>query len=316
MLTYRKKPRLRVRRFDAPEPPFFAATLIEPYAAAPTGGLVFDWGDLTARAGSAGEASVGADPRLPPFRPPVVIDGSPSVEKIFHAAAAHSGTVIRSLESSAADNDVLLFWPPDLRLLRTAKFRCLVIPVIYPATTDLELLRDVVEAARDAESVAAVAIELDPTGKRAVAESLSLSDDDERYEILFHENLETISIATERHIAAVAAEAGHGDHLPFGDERSNWNAASQLALAGARLVKMHEVELGLTLIRSARVVSQTEKPLALIAASASLSIIDALDGISAVALSEWLDTGDAELFRDVHSQWRLRRDYIPEEGDD
>jgi hypothetical protein len=331
MLTYRKKQRLRTRRFDAPEPPFFARELILPYSGAPVGGLVFDWRELTARAALPGEASVstaapGERPPLPPplqgethgcDEQPAFVDGTPWAETVFGAAAAfaHRARVLRSVESLGEENDVVVFWPPDPTALEGRKMKGLLVPVIFPATTDLDTLRRAVEAVASAEFVAAVPVEPDAVAKRRIAEMVALSDEDERYEVLFHDNVDPLVTATERHIAALAAEAGLADHLSPGD-RSNWSAAARLALAGSRLVRMDDVELGLTLLRSARAVANTDKHLARVAQAASLSIIEGLDEVSAEALSEWLESGGAALFEEIDSRWRLRRDYAPagEEG--
>jgi hypothetical protein len=323
MISYRRKPRIRVHRFAVPELPFRCAALVSPYGGAPAAGLVFDWAELTVSARAQGEASVAdaAIRHLPdPMPSPAAIDGTPFAETVFACAGAISTELgaagievvhVRSLEghlpAPSSALEVVVFWPPRIDLLRALPphpRRGVLVPVIYPATTDLELLAEMADSP-GISFLAAAAIEPDATAKR------TLASDDESYEALFHSDLHSVVVATERHIAALARERGLADAVPVSGT-SNWAAAAALALAGERLVRMDDdVELGWTVIRSARAVADTDKPLDLISRAASVSIIGDLDEVSAEALTEWLETGDAEFLRDVNQRWRLRRDYMP-----
>src|SRR5207245_465099 len=120
-----------------------------------------------------------------------------------------------------------------------------------------------------------------------------------------------ISIATERHIAALADEINVADFIvpPRWEERSNWNAGILLMLAATRMIAMkHDVELASRIARSARVVAQLDKPIERIAAAASLSIIEALDEVSVDVLTDWLESGRSAFVDHIDKQWRLRRD--------
>jgi hypothetical protein len=215
----------------------------------------------------------------------------------------------------------IAIWPVDFprlqELFANARDRRLhwgvVIPVIFPATTHLGTLRDLADLAREhgAMFLASLPLELDPTARKAIAETLSPTDDRESYEMLFHADLEPIHIATERHIAALAADIGIADFIqpPRWHERSNWNAAILLTLAATRMIGMkREVEIASRIARSARAVAQLDKPLERIASAASLSIVESLDDISVDILTEWLETGRSTFVDHINKQWRLRRD--------
>ena len=218
---------------------------------------------------------------------------------------------------SACDRAVIVItaWPIDLVALeqmfdhaRARRLRWgIAVPVIFPATTNLATLSDLAQLAHDsgATFLAALPIDLDPTARKAIAA------DREDYELLFHGDIEPLQVATERHIAALAAEIGVADFIvpPRWDERSNWNAAILLTLAATRMIGMkRDVEIATRIARSARAVAQLEKPLERIAAAASLSIVESLDEISVDVLTDWLENGRSAFVEHINKQWRLRRD--------
>jgi hypothetical protein len=216
---------------------------------------------------------------------------------------------------------VISAWPLDLlqlqELFQEARERRLrwgvAVPVIFPATTNLGSLAEIAEAAHESGAMflAALPMELDATARKAIADSLSAAGDRESYEMLFHADLEPIQVATERHIAALAAEIGVADFIlpPRWQEKSNWNAAVILTLAATRMIAMkRDVESASRIARSARIVAQLEKPLERIAAAASLSIIESLDDISVDVLTDWLESGRSAFVDHINKQWRLRRD--------
>src|SRR6185436_6015773 len=96
---------------------------------------------------------------------------------------------------------------------------------------------------------------------------------------------------------------------PRWEERSNWNAAVLLTLLASRMIALElDLDLAGVIARSARVVADLDKPLARIAESASLSIIEALDAASTDVLTEWLAGDDEPSFvQYVNEQWRLSR---------
>lgn len=296
MILYRKTPQLKVRRAAAPSPPWWAATTIAPYGSRRATPLAIDYLDLRATAAEKLEVTVCDRIELPSrIDPPVVVDATGNAEEVF----ARGAELARMI--------------PDAMLLTSSEIPYAIragdgfaIPVMYPLTTNLETLNEIVAKAKGASFLASFSVELDATAKQILA------TDDETYETLFHGNVEAIHIATERHIAALAAEHGMADFvLPRNwNERSNWNAAVALTLAASRMIAMeHELELAGTLARSARIVAELDKPLARIAEAASLSIVEALDEVSVDVLTEWLASGSAAFLQRIDAMWRLRRDH-------
>lgn len=304
MILYRKTPQLRIRRAAAPEPPYWAATTIAPYGSRRAMPLAIDYLDLRATAADKLEVTVCEQIELPPrIEPPVLIDATGSAETVF----------ARGAELAALIPDAMLLTSGEIpntvhvgRVLQPALG--FAIPVMYPLTTNLETLNDIALKAKElgATFLASFTIELDATAKQVLA------TDDETYEILFHSDLDPIHTATERHIAAIAAEHGMADFIipPHWNERSNWNAAIALTLAASRMIAMeHDLELAGTLARSARIVAELDKPIARIAAAASLAIVEALDDVSVDILTEWLESGSAAFLQRIDAMWRLRRDH-------
>jgi hypothetical protein len=182
------------------------------------------------------------------------------------------------------------------------------VPVLHPATTKLDDLERVADLARDhgASFLTAISVDADPTAKQTIAAA-----DEEAYALLFHGGADALHVATERHIAALAAERGMSDFAapPHWERKSNWNAAVLLTLIAGRMIAMErDVELAGTIARSARVVAELDKPIERIAAAASLSIVPSLDEASIDILGEWLDSGHATFADRINREWRLRRD--------
>jgi hypothetical protein len=233
------------------------------------------------------------------------------------ATAIHLVSTRGVLPQAACERAVLAIatWPVDLprlqELFREAQARRLcwgaAVPVIFPATTNLDTLRYLADAAHEfgALFLAALPIELDPTARKVIA------GDREDYEMLFHSDIEPLHVATERHVAALAADIGIADFIvpPRWPEKSNWNAAVLLTLVATRMIAMKtDVEIASRIARSARAIAQLEKPLERIATAASLSIIESLDDISADVLTDWLESGRSAFVDHINKQWRLRRD--------
>lgn len=342
MIVYRKAPPLRIQRAASPAPPFWAATTIAPYSPRRASPLSIDYLELRAAASEKIEVAVCNDVRDELERAlvrreidePVLIEASEFAEAIFRrgddalrfcgeqqAAALHLISTRGALPSSANRDTVIAIsaWPLEIDRLR-ALFAAaaaqrltwgVAIPVIFPVTTDIASLDALCDLTQQygARFFAAVSIDADATARKALAESVIT--DDESYDVLFHADLEPISIATERHIAALADSIGIADFIvpPRWEKRSNWNGAVLLTLVAARMIAMkHETETGTRLARSARAVAMLDKPIERIAAAASLSIVDALDDISVDVLTEWIETGRSSFAEHVAKQWRLRRD--------
>ena len=335
MILYRKAQQLRIQRSPIPEPPSWAATTIAPYGAKRAAPIAIDYLELRASFSERMEVAVCEDvrdelERSPRISEPVLIEASEFAEVVFRrgeealrfccdsgATAIHLVSTRGALPEAACERATVVIsaWPIDFsalqELFRDARERRMrwgvAVPVIFPTTTNLGTLRDIADAAHEngAMFLAALPIELDAPARKAIAA------DREDYEMLFHGDLEPIHVATERHIAALAAEIGAADFIlpPRSDERSNWNAAILLTLAASRMIAMkRDVEIASRIARSARVVAQLEKPLERIASAASLSIVESLDEISVDVLSDWLDSGRAAFIDHINKQWRLRRD--------
>lgn len=345
MIVYKKTRTLRTLRADAPEAPFWAGTTVAPYSARRGEQVSVDF--LTLKASYAERLEVGvcdgvrgeleAALRKHPPHDPVLIDASGFAEVVFErggealkvcaeneAAAIFLASTRGSFPAQMTSPHSLAIaaWPLDFAPLDQLFTRAaasgvswgVVVPVIFPVTTNLAALNELADAAtsRGATFFAAVPVEVDPTAKQAMARSLTLDEDDETYASLFHSDLETIHIATERHIAALAHECGMADFVvpPHFDQRSNWNAAILLSLTASRMLAMkRDVELAWSISRAGRAVATLEKPLTLIAASASLAIIPSLDETAIDILAEWLETGASWFTDRIAKEWRLRRDH-------
>jgi hypothetical protein len=337
VILYRKAAPLRVRRSAAPEPPFWCASAVAPYSAKRATPIAIDY--LALRATGVAdklEVTVCEDvqdelERTRILIEPILIDAAENTEVVFRrgeqllelgaGASVYLTSTRGALPTRAYDDAVTVIaaWPLELarleQLFAEARERGLrwgvAVPVLYPVTTELAALSALADSAKGAAFFAALSIEVEPTAKQALAQSLNLDAEDDRYAMLFHSALEPLHLATERHIAALAEERGMTDFIvpPRWDERSNWNAAVLLTLAASRMIAMElDLDLAGTIARSARVIAELDKPLVRIAESANLSIIGGLDATSAEALTSWI-AGESPAFLDfVNEQWRMHRD--------
>jgi hypothetical protein len=347
LILYRKSPSLRMNRVPSPQPPFWAATVIAPYGPRRGSPVSIDFLNLEASYSERLEVSVCEHPadELSRWRerhalvPPVLIEASEFAEVIFRRgeeamrAASGEGIGITHLISANGEIPVSMpagtllavsMWPLDFqrieRLVRAAARSGAVwgavVPVIHPVTTTLGALDDLLSIVLSggARFLAAVGVDVDPTARQAIARTLNAGDSDESYASLFHGDLETIHVATERHIAALAAGQGLADSVPVpGNSKSNWSAAAFLMRAASRMLAMkRDTELAWTIVRSASAVAQLDKPIARVAEAASLAIVESLDPISVEALTEFLESGTSPFTEGIDREWRLRRDYLPE----
>lgn len=341
MILYRKAAPLRIRRTSAPEAPFWAATTIAPYGTRRAAPIAIDYTALRASASDKLEVGVCDDvrdelERARSFADPVLIDAAESAETVFRRgeqvlafceedrrAAMHLVSTRGALPQRAYENAMVVIaaWPlevPQLaELFGDASARGLkwgvAVPVLFPLSTELAPLAELADRAKDcgAAFFASIAIDVEPTAKQALAQSMNLEVEDDRYAMLFHAALEPVHIATERHIAALAHERGLPDFIvpPRWEDRSNWNAATLLMKIASRMIAMElDLDLAGTIARSARTIAELDKPVSRVAESANLSIIGGLDEVSATALTEWLQSGTASFGEYVDEQWRMRRD--------
>ena len=333
MILYRKAAPLRIRRVVAPEPPFWCATVVAPYGAKRGAPIAIDYLTSRATGNDRAEVTVCENVRSELERAridaPVLIDATEAAEVVFRRGeealvycdeerldalylTSTRGALPRSGDVAIAA------WPLELaklgELFEQARELAwgVVVPVIYPITTDLGALSALADLAREhgASFFAAMPVEVDATAKQAIANELQLDGSDERYAMLFHADTAPIHLATERHIAALAAGHGMRDFVtpPRWEERSNWNAAALLTLTATRMIAMElDLDLAGLIARSARAVAELDKPIARVAEAANLSIIEALDETSAELLREWLDGTEPSFAEYVNEQWRLSR---------
>lgn len=331
MILYKKQAPLRIKRAPAPQPPFWCATSIAPYGPRRAEPVAVDYVALRASSADRLEVTVCDDvtdelERMRAIDGPVLIDAAEQAEAVFrrgeealeycegHGRGALFLTSTRGVLPRHPANVVIAAWPLELNRLEelfSGDFG-VAVPIIYPVTTDLEALEELAGLARrrGARFFAGINVEVEATAKQAIAQSMDLAHDDDRYAMLFHAEVEPIHLATERHIAALAHEHGLPDFVlpPRWDERSNWNASVLLNLTASRMLAMElDLDLAGTIARSARLLAELDKPIVRIAEAASVSIIGGIDETSAEMLTEWIETGSASFAEYVNDQWRLRR---------
>lgn len=338
MILYRKASPLRIRRALTPEPPFWAATTLAPYGPRRTTPIAIDYQALRASGAERVEVTV-ADhvrdelERARNISAPVFIEAAESCEIVFRRGEEallwcedeqRTAIFLTSTRGSVPTREyenatiVIAAWPIEVALLADrfeaarANTWGVAVPIIYPHTTDVAMLEALADVARDAGAsfFAALAIDVEPTARQSIAQAMNLGSDDDRYALLFHAPLEPLHLATERHVAALAAERGMADFVlpPRWEERTNWNAAVLLTLTASRMIAMElDLDLAGQIARSARVIAELDKSLARIAETARLSIIGGLDTTSTEILEEWM-RGDQPAFATfVNEQWRLKR---------
>jgi hypothetical protein len=318
VILYRKAAPLRIRRAAAPEPPFWCATTVAPYSTKRSTPVSIDYLASRATAADRIEVTVTENVRAELARArieaPVLIDATGAAEIVFrrgeevlaYCDEERLDALLLTSTSGAAVQSVIA---------THGKTWGVVIPVIYPITTDLAALDALAESAHTngASFFAAMPVDVDATAKQAIANELQLAGNDDRYAMLFHADAAPIHLATERHIAALAASHGMRDFAapPRWEERSNWNAAVLLTLTASRMIAMElDLDLAGLIARSARAVAELDKPLVRVAEAASLSIVEALDEVSRDILQEWLEGGEPSFVEYVNEQWRLSRTVI------
>jgi hypothetical protein len=270
------------------------------------------------------------------LRDPVLVESSGAAERVFRrgeevlafcASQNLAATQLVSADGALPTKQygsglvAIAAWPLSLsrldRLFAEAEERSLrwgvAVPVLYPVTTDLDALERLADAAaaHSAEFLAAIPIDSDPTARQALAAELNLATDDDSYAMLFHSDVTPIQLATERHLAALAAERNLADFVvpPRWDDRSNWNAATLLTLTATRMLAMElDLDLAGALARDGRTIAALEKPVRRIAEAASLAIVESLDETSVEVLTEWVAGGESSFTAWVNEQWRVRRD--------
>ena len=333
MILYKKQAPLRIKRVPAPQPPFWGATSVSPYGARRAEPVAIDYIALRASSTDKLEVTVTENAkdeleRAKFLESPVLIDAAEAAEAVFRRGeevlefceanqrAALYLTSTRGVLPRRETDVVIAAWPLELprleELFASATRFGVAVPIVFPITTDLDALEALADLAKkyNAAFLAGVSVEVEATAKQSIAQSMDLAHDDDRYAVLFHAEVEPVHLATERHIAALAHERGLADFIlpPRWNERSNWNASVLLNLIASRMFAMElDLDLAGSIARSARVLAELDKPVARVAAAASVSIIGGLDETSAGILTEWIGGGEPSFAEFVNEQWRLAR---------
>lgn len=334
MILYKKQAPLRIKRAPAPQPPFWCATSIAPYSARRAVPVAIDYLALRATGNDRLEVAVCDNARdelerMKLIDGPVLIDAAEQTEAVFRRGeevlefcdANDRGALhlisTRGVLPRRDANLVIAAWPLELDRLEVLFANGMrwgvAVPILFPVTTELPALESLADLAKryGASFFTGIGIEVEATARQVIAQEMDLADDDDRYAMLFHAEIEPIHLATERHIAALAAEREMADFIlpPNWDQRSNWNASVLLNLTASRMFAMElDLDLAGAIARSARVLAELDKPIARVAEAASVSIIGGLDETSAEMLTEWLAGRTASFAESVNAQWRMRRD--------
>ena len=333
MILYKKQAPLRIKRVPAPQPPFWCATAIAPYGPRRAEPVAIDYLALRASGADRLEVTVCDDAkdeleRARTIDGPVLVDAAETAEAVFRRGeevlefceanrlAPLYLTSTRGVLPRKPAEVVVAAWPLDFKRLEQLFANDgtwgVAVPIVFPVTTDLAALEALADLAKKygAAYLAGINIEVEPTAKQAMAQAMDLTFEDDRYAMLFHGDVEPLHLATERHIAALAAERGMADFIlpPRWTERSNWNASVLLNLTASRMFAMElDLDLAGSIARSARVLAELDKPVARIAEAASVSIIGGVDETSAGMVTEWIGGGAVAFAEYVDEQWRLRR---------
>lgn len=338
MILYRKQAPLRIKRAPAPQPPFWCATAVAPYGPRRAEPVAIDYMALRASGADRLEVAVCEDAKDELERTrlidgPVLVDAAETAEAVFRRGeevlefcetnqlSSLYLTSTRGVLPRKPADIVIAAWPLELKRLEElfANNRTwgVAVPIVFPVTTDLGALEELADLAQKygAAYFAGLNVEVEPTAKQAIAQSMDLTFEDDHYAMLFHGDIEPLHLATERHIAALAAERGMADFIlpPNWTERSNWNASVLLNLTASRMFAMElDLDLAGSIARSARVLAELDKPIARIAEAASVSIIGGVDGRSAGMIEEWIAGDSAAFAEEVSAEWRMRRDRVVE----
>ncbi len=336
MITHQKISQLRLQRATHPQAPFWQATTVAPYGVPRGQGIALNYLSLSATGKAKSEVTVtqavgGQLEREQRLDEPVLVESAEVTETIFRrgeeamrilqSRGASAMQLISTtgrvpaIEPAERSSLIVSCWPllaGDLsRLFRRAaeaQFRWgALIPAMMPPDACDDELRTIADLAAEngASFLASVPIDLDPSAKHAVADSLGGSPD--TWQSLFDGDWDDESAETERLVAKLAHERSLADRIvpPGLDGHDNWTAAIMLSIAGARLLRLKkDVELGWTLLRSSKLVAQLHKPIDRIASAASLSIIQTLDIASVAALEAWLRSDDTTFFDEIDADWR------------
>ncbi len=338
MIHYAKGGQVRFHQSRQIQQPFWQTTTVHVYSpnlrSTP---LAIDFLRLKASAQKSIHVSVPKrfDDDLDRLPSPILIDAWGAQEQIYrrgdkllHELPAD----VRPMLLLSADSDIprgmaaakplliITLWPLDLAALESVAKEAageamdwgLLVPVMFPVTTDLEVLDTATTVAHEngAAFIASSSIELDAKARGAIA-AMNDELDEETWATLFDGDLERIHLATERHLALVAHRHGIADVIdPWPQaNRSNRAAATFLSRVGSRMVRMdHDVELGWKFLKAAGRLATLDKEIARLASFAHVKILPELeDEVIAEVVEQWLESGTAEFAEHIDAKWRVAR---------
>lgn len=336
MITHVKISQLRLEHATWPQAPFWQATTVAPYGAPRGHELAVNYLTLAASGKARREVTVtrsvaGRIEREQRLDEPVLVESAEATETVFRRGEEAMRILqargvralqlistlgrIPALEPAETSSLAISCWPllpGDLeRLFRRASDAGFqwgaLVPAVLPSESCEATLREIADMAAEcgAAYFAAVPLDLDTSARNALASLMG--GNTTAWQSMFDGDPDDAIVDTERLVAKLAHERSMADRvtIPGLDPCSNWSAAIRLCVAGARLLRLRrDVELGWTLLRSAKLIAQLHKPVDRIAAAASLSIIQALDATSVGALEAWLKRGDTSFFDEIDEDWR------------
>lgn len=301
--------------------------------------MAVDWVSLRATAPSRGELTVCRDPldqlaRERRLRAPFLIDAAGFAETIhargetlITAVQREGGGILAcstdgAIPEPTADPPLLALtaWPIDADQLRERMREAsawphwgLCIPLLHPLTTAAATLDLLITAAaaHGAGFAVAVPIEAEPAALSAVV-MMSEESDETVWESLFDGSVEALSMRSARIAAAIANRSGLAARCPLPPGTGNWAAAALLGAVAERLFQLEtDLELAWQFHRAATIAASLTKPLALVAESASLTIVEGFEPPIIEVLESWLAGATPPLLTRLDQRWAAGGDLYP-----
>lgn len=334
MIVHGGKARTFTEQIEVPVHPFNARTWISPYhpLARSAWTPAIDHLALSGSAPQRLEIGIG-ELEIADHRGPWVVDLTGPQEPVYRKFASAGrvppgARILISAEGELPPHDrvsvILTSWPLWTKslesiageLARQEREWALFIPLLPLVTTDLVAVDRLCDLAIDhgATAITCETIELDAAAKRALIERADRRGSD-TWQTVFDSRADSLlSVATARHVAARAREAGLRWWLED-DLRDNWAAAAHLSRIATEMFHLgRSPELAASLDVSARAVAVLPHELSVLAESAPLTIVEGVTDLAEDALREWLESGRSELADEIDREWCVRRDAGLDQG--
>lgn len=261
---------------------------------------------------------------------PTVVDLTGPQEMIFSCASTlgaldRNVVLLISPESGMPQVEgepliIISCWPLWIEQIRRLAEVCsdrqyrwgLFLPILVPGTEALPVIEELASIARNhgASVFAGEPFSMSAEGKRALLDRAMSVDDETWSKTYAEQDHELIGIATARHVAALARELD----LPWWIEwegRDNWGGAAHLSRIGTQIASMgRSPEVASVFTKAANAVAALDRPIAQIAESASLTIVDHIEELAEEVLLEWLERGSSAIAEETDDEWCLRRDEL------